>query len=661
VAITDRRGSIAAIAFALFVAGCASSGKSGSAGTGGTTGSGGGSPNPCSAGQMRCGDSCADVLRDPSNCGGCGIPCSNGQACSNGTCACQSGLFCNGACVSSDAAHCGDCTTTCSTDQVCSNNQCTSSCAAGQMLCGTGCVVTNGSDALNCGTCGHACTATQRCDTGTCVDSTTTGSGGSTGAGGVGATGGGTGMAGTTGSGGGPGGAPAGQTTLVTSGPSGYWQTNAQLTTVTSGNATVTVNDTSLAQTWEGFGGAFNEKGWAALAALSDADRTMAMHLLYGTDGARFNLGRIPMGASDYSLSRYTLDEVTSGNDYDMTSFAITRDMQNLIPYIKAAQAVNGGIRFWASPWTPPTWMKTGPYQSGGTTSPFDGGSMTDNAQILAAHAQYFVKFVQAYGQQGITIESVAPQNEPNYGENYPSCVWAASLFTKFVGQYLGPALTAANLPTKIMLGTMSNNSSTADAAIVTNVMNDATAKKYIKVLGYQWTMKDHVASAKSYNLPIWQTEHQCGNYPWASGYKSTAPNDQAYGVESWGLIRDWIKAGVTAYSAWNMVLDTTGLSIDSRQPWAQNALLTVDTAAKKLNLTPTYYVFRHFSQFVAPGAQVVGTTGGDAVAFKNRDGSIVTVMYNSGGATTYTLSVGGKKLQFPMPATGWATVNYVP
>jgi glucosylceramidase len=64
---------------------------------------------------------------------------------------------------------------------------------------------------------------------------------------------------------------------------------------------------------------------------------------------------------------------------------------------------------------------------------------------------------------------------------------------------------------------------------------------------------------------------------------------------------------------------------------WPQNALLTVDTATKTLNITPTYYVFRHCSQFVTPGAKVVGTSGGDAVAFKNPDGSIVAVMYNAG------------------------------
>ena len=82
------------------------------------------------------------------------------------------------------------------------------------------------------------------------------------------------------------------------------------------------------------------------------------------------------------------------------------------------------------------------------------------------------------------------------------------------------------------------------------------------------------------------------------------APNDQAYAVESWGLIRDWIKAGVTAYSAWNMVLDTVGVGIDTTRVWPQNALLTVDTATKTLNVTPTYHVFRHLSQFVVAGRQ---------------------------------------------------------
>jgi glucosylceramidase len=455
---------------------------------------------------------------------------------------------------------------------------------------------------------------------------------------------------------------------LVTSASGAYWQTNGTLTTVTSGNATVTVNDGSPAQTWEGFGGAFNELGWKYLSLLSQADRDNALHLLYGSDGARFAFGRVPIGANDYAVDRYTDDEVTSGStDTSLASFSITRDMQYLIPYIKAAQAVNGSIRFWASPWTPPTWMKTSSGSVNGTActysgTAFDSGCMQDNAQVLSAYAQYFVRWVQGYAAQGITIDAVAPQNEPNYFDNYPSCGWASPLFAKFVGQYLGPAFATASLTTKIMLGTMSNANSGTDPGIVSAVLADATAKSTIRVFGYQWNMQPNVASAKSNNLPIWQTEHKCGNYPWnPAGFPTfnpnTAPNDYAYGVESWGYIRDWIKAGVTAYNAWNTVLDTAGKNNDSVRAWPQNALLTVNTSTKALTITPAYYVFRHCSAFVSTGAKVVPTSGGDALAFKNPDGSIVTVLYNSGSATTTTLAVGGAKLQFSVPANGFATV----
>ena len=139
------------------------------------------------------------------------------------------------------------------------------------------------------------------------------------------------------------------------------------------------------------------------------------------------------------------------------------------------------------------------------------------------------------------------------------------------------------------------------------------------------------------------------------------APNDQAYGVESWGYIRNAITKGkVTAYNAWNMVLDTVGLGIDTTRDWKQDALLVADSGS--VTATPAYYVFRHFSQYVVPGATVVGTSGGDAVAFKNPDGSVVAVMYNSGAAnSSYIVAIGGKKLQFAMPGSGWATVEYKP
>ena len=185
-------------------------------------------------------------------------------------------------------------------------------------------------------------------------------------------------------------------------------------------------------------------------------------------------------------------------------------------------------------------------------------------------------------------------------------------------------------------------------------------------MMGLQWGMLDLYKTNKSSfntgNLPVWATEHKCGNYPWNPAgypaYKEPAPNDQAYAVESWGYIRDAIKtAGVTAYSAWNMVLDTVGKGNDTTRQWSQDALLVVNTSSKTLILTPAYYVFRHASQYVQPAAKVVATSGGDAIAFKNPDGSVVAVMYNSGGTTNYTVQIKSQKYQFSMPGTGWATV----
>jgi len=501
----------------------------------------------CPVDQVACGLQCTAVLLDPTNCGGCGIPCSTGEVCQSGVCQCASEATCDGGVAPAPTA-----------------------------------------------------------------------------------------------------------STLVTSAQGAYWATDGVLTQVSAGNADVTVNDVSTAQTWEGFGGAFNELGWSYLSILSPTDRDAAIHLLYGADGARFVFGRIPIGASDYAVDRYTPDETP--NDTTLASFSIERDKHLLIPFIKAAQAVKPNLRLWASPWTPPTWMKDGPFHSGNAVSAFDGGTMKNDDVSLGAFAQYFVKFVQAYGQLGMPIEAVSPQNEPGYSGNYPTCGWRPATYAKFVGQFLGPAVTNAGLGTKIILGTF--NGGDGDTSIVSAVLGDETARSYIRAMGFQWGMLDHVGGMKAYNVPVWQTEHKCGNYPWMTPFSATmAPNDHAYAVESWGYLRDWIKAGVTAYSAWNMVLDTVGVGIDTTRVWPQDALLTVDTSSKTLNITPTYWVFRHFSQFVATGAKVVATTGGDAVAFKNPDGSLVVVLFNKGSAKTMTVAAAGKKFQLTVPASGWATV----
>jgi glucosylceramidase len=115
----------------------------------------------------------------------------------------------------------------------------------------------------------------------------------------------------------------------------------------------------------------------------------------------------------------------------------------------------------------------------------------------------------------------------------------------------------------------------------------------------------------------------------------------------------------VVSFNAWNMVLDKMGKGIDNTRQWAQNALLVVDGG--KITQTPAYYVFRHISQFVDPGATVLTTTGNDTLGFKNTDGSFVAVVFATSAKSNYIVKVGGKMFQFSMPANGWATIKYKP
>ena len=62
--------------------------------------------------------------------------------------------------------------------------------------------------------------------------------------------------------------------------------------------------------------------------------------------------------------------------------------------------------------------------------------------------------------------------------------------------------------------------------------------------------------------------------------------------------------------------------------------MVTVNRESGQVTFNGEYYVMRHFSQFVKPGAKRVLTTGGwnDKIAFVNPDGSTVLVIGNSSG-----------------------------
>jgi glucosylceramidase len=431
---------------------------------------------------------------------------------------------------------------------------------------------------------------------------------------------------------------------LITSAPNAYWQ-SGQFAIVASGTSDISVDENTLYQRWDGFGGTFNEMGWDALSVVS-AEIPTALKLLFDAkEGANFAYGRLPLGASDYAMSWYTFAE-TAG-DYAMEKFSIARDRKMMIPYIKAALQVKPDLHLWASPWIVPPWMKDG------------GGNMKGDAQTQEAYALYLAKFVEEYGKEGLKIEAIHPQNEPGYAQ----VKWTQALFITFFKTYLGPKFSERNTPAEIWCGTMSHPN---DGVIATTLANDADAMKYVKGFGLQWNLKG-IVTTLSPKGSVWQTEHKCGNYHFATDYweksrydANKAQNDHAYGEESWQLIRDWITAGVNGYSAWNMVLDTVGKNLGG---WPQNALLVVDRSSKKLIVTPAYYVFRHFSQYIAPGAIRIKSTGtNDSVAFKNPDGNIVVQLYNKGDSSKKMIIAVGRVLyQNEIPAHGWATLIVAP
>jgi glucosylceramidase len=481
---------------------------------------------------------------------------------------------------------------------------------------------------------------------------------------------------------------PEAAPSLIVSSEGNLW-VEGEVTPVETGAATFTVDTGTEYQRWLGFGGTFNEAGWAALQNVSEEERARAIRLLFSkSEGAAFTWGRIPIGSSDYGNDRYSLNDTPE--DLAMENFSIERDESTLIPYILAARDVKADIKFWASPWSPPGWMKfevtTADATSDSPNPPdtslpqhsMDTGWMRGEPEVLEAYALYFVKFVQSYAEHGIIMDHVQPQNEPGWQQMYPTCGWGHSNFygqngsvyiantsspslAGFVADYLKPALLNAGLDTKVWFGTLSNDRT------FPSYMQGVTPD-LVEGVALQWETIVRVEEMKNQGFIVMQSEHRCGNYPWGSteGYVThqtnqsptdTAPNDFAYGQETWDLMVDWISRGVNIYSAWNMILDTHGTNLDNVRVWNQNALLIVDRDAGELIATPAYYVFRHLAQYVEPEAVRVAIDG-NALAFKNPNGSVVAIMRTS-SAGAQTVSIDGTLLQFEASGNGWVTVNW--
>lgn len=378
-------------------------------------------------------------------------------------------------------------------------------------------------------------------------------------------------------------------------------------------------------QVVEGFGACFNELGWTALTLLNDAGRESVLKNLFDpVEGLKLNICRMPIGANDYARDYYSLND--SVGDFEMKYFSINRDRETLIPYIKAAMKYRPDLKIWGSPWCPPYWMKTNdhyacrPSQTNGLAREKAGREDLTQFRMepryLNAYALYFVKYIQAYRAEGINVTGVHVQNEMNSCQNFPSCIWTAKDLGSFIGSYLGPAMKKSLPDAEIWYGTYER----PYVEKIDTILQDPLSSGYITGVSFQWAGKQAIPGVhqKYPSLKLMQSETECGN----------GSNDWKAAEYTFSLMKHYFDNGVSVYSFWNSVLDETGRS---QWGWKQNAMITVDSKTREVKYNPEFYLLKHFSYFIRPGARKVRTDGADAelLAFLNPDKSLVIIAGN--------------------------------
>jgi glucosylceramidase len=366
-------------------------------------------------------------------------------------------------------------------------------------------------------------------------------------------------------------------------------------------------------QTIDGFGGCFNELSWQALSKASPTDRERILTGLFGDDGCAFTEGRIPIGASDFATDAYSLDDTP--DDHELKDFSTARDEKLLIPFVKEAIRVRPALKCWGSAWSPPAWMKT--------NNNYSKGEIRWEPRVLKSYATYLARWVETYRAAGIDVFAVFTQNEPNIQSNYPSCLWTGPHLREFVADYLGPTLRDRHTNVELWLGfngdPINGGENINDRLLA--VLQDPKASAFVTGVGFQYDSHNQIATASQLypDKKLMESESECndGKNSWAQAQKL------------YGLMKRYIDGGASSYFMWNMVLDETGMST---WKWRQNAMITVEQAGGRVTFNGEYYVMRHFSQFVKPGARRILTAGpwGDKIAFANPDGSIVFVIGNT-------------------------------
>ena len=408
-------------------------------------------------------------------------------------------------------------------------------------------------------------------------------------------------------------------------------------------DASIIVDENKEFQTFLGIGAALTDASAETFYKLSKEDQERFMEAYFNVEkGIGYSLARTIIHSCDFSSDSYTYVEE---GDKKLKTFNIDHDRKYRLPFTKKAiEAAGGKLTMYASPWSPPAFMKT-------NNNMLQGGKLSP--EFYQPWANYYAKFIKAYEAEGIPIWGLTIQNEPMATQRWESCIYTAEEERDFLKNYLGPTLEKEGLGDKNIIVWDHNRDLLFQRASI--ILNDPEAAKYVWGTGFHWyeDWKDGIPMFDAVKRV--QEAYPDKNLIFTEGcnerYDVTRiENDDPKLAERYGkaMINDF-NNGTVAWTDWNILLDETG-----GPNHVGNLCFSPvhgNTQTGELTFTNSYYYIGHFSKFIRPGAKrIVSVSSSNNIlttGFKNEDGSIVIVVMNiSDQNINYSLTMDAKTAQ---------------
>lgn len=406
----------------------------------------------------------------------------------------------------------------------------------------------------------------------------------------------------------------------------------------------ITIEPDSTYQQMDGFGYTLTGGSAMHLANMDSSERKSILHELFAPDGDGIGVSyiRVSIGASDLDEEPFSYHDVKKGEeDESLAQFDLGYDKKYLIPVLKEIVAIYPDIKILGSPWSPPTWMKDNKDTRGGSLLP----------KHYAAYAQYFVKYIQEMGRQGIIIDAITVQNEPLHPGNNPSLLMPAEAQAAFIKEHLGPAFEQADIAAKIII--YDHNADRPDYPI--SILDDDEANQYIDGSAF------HLYGGDISALSTVHAAHPDKNLYFTEQWIG-APGDFPENL-SWhtreliiGASRNWCKTVLE----WNLAADENEDPHTDRGG-CDRCLGAITIEGNKVTRNPAYYIIAHASKYVRPGSfRIKSNMLEDIpnVAFKTPDGQTVVILLNdSNEKQTVLINDPKKNLTVDLTAGEVATI----